>query len=116
LFSTHNLVEAQEMCDRVAILNRGIIVACDTPSRIPRAVSQQKTYRITFTEATLEGGLESAVKKIELIPGVQKTTLEIDANRNVSALSLSVDSNFALSSILPLLIWRERYSSGYPHY
>lgn len=34
LFTTHNMEEAAEMCDRVAIINRGRIVAMDTPDSL----------------------------------------------------------------------------------
>ena len=34
LLSTHLIEEAEQLCDRVAIIDRGKIVACDTPGRL----------------------------------------------------------------------------------
>ncbi len=34
LFSTHILSEAQQICDRVLIINKGMIVAEDTPENL----------------------------------------------------------------------------------
>jgi len=33
LLTTHYMVEADELCDRVAIINQGRVLACDTPRR-----------------------------------------------------------------------------------
>lgn len=37
LLTTHYMVEAEEMCDRVAIINQGKILACDTPKTLSKA-------------------------------------------------------------------------------
>jgi ABC-2 type transport system ATP-binding protein len=34
LLSTHDLHEAQRLCDRVVVLHRGRVAACDTPARL----------------------------------------------------------------------------------
>ena len=36
---THNVLEAESVLDRVAILDRGRVIACDTPGRLKAAVS-----------------------------------------------------------------------------
>ncbi|MDQ1697646.1 MAG: type transport system ATP-binding protein, partial [Frankiaceae bacterium] len=36
---THNVLEAETVLDRVAILDRGRVIACDTPGRLKAAVS-----------------------------------------------------------------------------
>jgi ABC-2 type transport system ATP-binding protein len=38
---THNVLEAESMLDRVAILDRGRVIACDTPGRLKAAVSAE---------------------------------------------------------------------------
>ncbi len=37
LLTTHYMVEADELCDRVAIINQGRVLACDSPSCIETA-------------------------------------------------------------------------------
>jgi ABC-2 type transport system ATP-binding protein len=35
---THNVVEAEQLLDRVAVLDQGTVIACDTPGRLKAAV------------------------------------------------------------------------------
>lgn len=37
ILTTHNMYEAEELCDRVAIVNKGRIVACNTPKKLKKA-------------------------------------------------------------------------------
>lgn len=39
LFTSHNMAEVAEVCDRVMFLQKGKIVACDTPEQLARSVS-----------------------------------------------------------------------------
>ncbi len=39
MLSTHNLADAQELCDRVIIINQGRIVAEDTPERLAQQIA-----------------------------------------------------------------------------
>jgi ABC-2 type transport system ATP-binding protein len=34
MIATNDMSEAHELCDRVAILDRGVLVACDTPAAL----------------------------------------------------------------------------------
>jgi ABC-2 type transport system ATP-binding protein len=36
---THNVIEAEALLDRVAVLDRGRVIACDSPGRLKAAVS-----------------------------------------------------------------------------
>lgn len=38
---THNVVEAEAVLDRVAVLDRGRVIACDTPGRLKAALSDE---------------------------------------------------------------------------
>ena len=40
LFTSHNMTEVEELCDRVLILKRGSIIADNTPEEIARQISQ----------------------------------------------------------------------------
>ncbi|MFX8945997.1 ABC transporter ATP-binding protein, partial [Acinetobacter baumannii] len=49
ILTTHYLEEAEELCDRIAIINKGQLVACDTtPTLISRL--DRKDLRITVAE------------------------------------------------------------------
>lgn len=63
LLSTHILSEAQNMCDRVLIINKGSIVAEDTPENLQsRLVGSQRVVLRVRGDAD---GLDETVKKVK---------------------------------------------------
>jgi ABC-2 type transport system ATP-binding protein len=65
LLSTHILSEAQQICDRVLIINKGHIAAEDTPERLQARLTGSE--RIYLKIKGDDDGLETALKKI---PGI----------------------------------------------
>ena len=60
LLTTHFMEEAEQLCDRVAILDHGKIVALDTPAELIRSLGAEE--RIVFSvEGTLPSGFEKAL-------------------------------------------------------
>lgn len=70
LLSTHILSEAQQMCDRVMIINKGKIVAEDTPERLQARLTGSQ--RVTLQVAGDDTGLENVVQEIPGVAGVQR--------------------------------------------
>lgn len=50
--TTHNMEEASQMCDRVAILTRGKIVAIDSPEKLKRTIASLQSIEVAFEKAT----------------------------------------------------------------
>jgi len=46
--TTHNMAEAEEICDRVAIINQGRIAAIDTPDQLRQTVRASQYVEVTF--------------------------------------------------------------------
>ncbi|MFC1936456.1 ATP-binding cassette domain-containing protein [Chloroflexota bacterium] len=46
LLTTHYMVEAEELCDRVAIINAGKVLACDTPANLKHELQKDAIFRI----------------------------------------------------------------------
>jgi ABC-2 type transport system ATP-binding protein len=46
--TTHNMDEANRLCDRVAIINHGKIVAIDRPSKLKNIIKRLKSVEISF--------------------------------------------------------------------
>jgi ABC-2 type transport system ATP-binding protein len=65
LLSTHILSEAQQVCDRVVIINKGAIVAEDTPAHLQSQLAGAE--RIVVKVADGDGDLRS---RLTAIPGV----------------------------------------------
>jgi len=80
LLTTHYMVEADELCDRVAIINEGRVLACDTPSVLKQRLQKEALFEI---ETTPLNGLSLA--KLETQPGVSKVTCrEVDGGATLN--------------------------------
>jgi ABC-2 type transport system ATP-binding protein len=59
LLTTHYLEEAEELCDRIAIIDRGQVVACDTTAALLRRIDAKELHiRLAEPITTLPPGLE----------------------------------------------------------
>jgi ABC-2 type transport system ATP-binding protein len=48
LLTTHYMAEAEDLCDRLAIIDKGKVLACDTPANLKRRVQKYPLYAITL--------------------------------------------------------------------
>ena len=69
LLTTHYMVEADELCDRVAIINQGRVLACDTPSALKQSLRKEALFEI---ETSPLNGL--SLTNLERQPGVHTVT------------------------------------------
>ncbi len=46
LLTTHYMAEADDLCDRVAIINQGKVLACDTPSALKHSLQSEVIFQI----------------------------------------------------------------------
>jgi ABC-2 type transport system ATP-binding protein len=49
LLTTHYMAEADELCDRVAIIDQGRILACDTPFNLKHTLQRDAIFRLQIT-------------------------------------------------------------------
>jgi ABC-2 type transport system ATP-binding protein len=64
LITTHHMEEADQLCDRVAIMDHGKILALDTPRGLKRDLGATSVMRIAAT-----GDLDELAKRVqELVP------------------------------------------------
>jgi ABC-2 type transport system ATP-binding protein len=54
LLTTHYMEEADQLCDRVAIIDQGRIVALDTPAGLKRSVGADSVLRVSVTDGNLQ--------------------------------------------------------------
>jgi ABC-2 type transport system ATP-binding protein len=64
--TTHNMAEAEEMCDRVAIINKGRIAAIDTPDQLRDAMRSGQYVEVAF------GGGAPSEDLLSRLPGVDR--------------------------------------------
>jgi len=67
LLTTHYMVEADELCDRVAIINQGRVLACDTPANLKHRLQSDAIFKLEVSPLNGFG-----VKTLESLPGVKK--------------------------------------------
>jgi ABC-2 type transport system ATP-binding protein len=66
LLTTHNLQEADELCDRIAIMNHGKIVAIERPENLKRAIKSSTSIEVAFAQQVKEHDVYfESVNKIE---------------------------------------------------
>jgi len=56
LLTTHYMAEADEMCDRVAIIDRGRILACDSPLRLKEQLEKNVIMRVEVSSVQADFG------------------------------------------------------------
>ncbi|HMJ77931.1 MAG TPA: ABC transporter ATP-binding protein [Iamia sp.] len=75
LLTTHYMEEADQLCDRVAIIDQGRIVADDTPAGLKRSVGADTTVRVV-----IEGDLPELARLLRVeIAGATDATVVGDA-------------------------------------
>jgi len=65
--TTHNIYEAFNLCDRIAVINRGEIIANGSPAELKRRFSGSEVLEVSF-----DGKM--SVEEISRIPGVIKAS------------------------------------------
>ncbi|WP_346290453.1 ABC transporter ATP-binding protein [Sphaerothrix gracilis] len=73
ILSTHILPEVSMTCDRVAIINRGQVVATDTPANLMSHLSGGTNY-----ELELEGDLQVAQQQLQALPQIRQVNVLTD--------------------------------------
>jgi ABC-2 type transport system ATP-binding protein len=102
--STHNLYEAQDICDRIAIMDRGKITACDTPDNIRSVILDENVFNITFIDAPFNDEKMKMVDALEGVEGVHGVTPEVDFEGGFHGLSVRVDKDRDIHGILEVLL------------
>ncbi len=95
LITTHYMEEADQLCDRIAIVDHGRVVALDTPDRLKRSLSGTEVVRMEIgapeaEEAGLLGRLEGrgTVTRRERVDGSLHLTMRCASARDLVPLAI----------------------------
>ena len=102
ILTTHYLIEAEQMCDRIGILSKGNLVALDTTKNL---INKIQTKTVTFTVNQKTKIDEIPLKSLKIISqtgdkltlSYEKNNLKIDeiisyfSNKNIIILDISTD-------------------------
>ena len=95
LLATHNMAEVDAICNRVAIIDKGKILACDTPANLKRSLGAPSLV-LEVSPVPAPGSLDSLTKH----EGVKGFTASNDPERGVSRVQVVVDSDEAAQSVV----------------
>jgi ABC-2 type transport system ATP-binding protein len=97
LLTTHYMAEADQLCDRIAIIDDGKILACDTPDTLKRFVKASTMLKIDVTLLNNKSVLDD-------IPGVEKFTYTDDPASNLTSLKFVLRDESAVSDIVSEIV------------
>jgi ABC-2 type transport system ATP-binding protein len=101
---THNVLEAETVLDRVAVLERGRLVACDTPGRLKASVSAEVRLQLVWRGEPPSDPLVAALRGRATVAG-RRWTLHLPAaearqalERLTTGATLAALDDFTLST------------------
>lgn len=79
VFTSHNMAEVAEVCDRIIVMKNGTIIASDTPARLAASIS------VTHVELMISEGLEAALMYLttqQMIHAQEKNSIIIEIDEH----------------------------------
>lgn len=98
LLTTHYMAEADELCDRIAIIDHGKVLACDTPSNLKKVLQEQPVF-----EFKAGGVTDRTIAALGEAPGVVRVTGTPDESGSFYTLKLILESEAAIGSVVTTL-------------
>jgi ABC-2 type transport system ATP-binding protein len=95
LLTTHYMAEADDLCDRLAIIDKGKVLACDTPTNLKRRVQAHPLFELSL--APLD-----RVPDLAAVPGVHQATTT--TTPTTIELKVSLKDESAIGSVVQSLV------------
>jgi len=93
---THNLVEAQRLCDRVAVMENGRLVALGTPSDLTREYVKRLDVDLEVAPAQMESAMQLLQELKDLVLGTPKQGKDV--------INLTLSGREAIPELLSILV------------
>ncbi len=77
LLTTHYMAEADELCDRLAIIDKGKVLACDTPANLKRRMQEHPLFEISVTPARDPMHLEAVLGVHQVTETARATAIDL---------------------------------------
>jgi ABC-2 type transport system ATP-binding protein len=95
LLTTHYMAEADELCDRLAIIDKGKVLALDTPANLKRRVQQHSMFELSLAHG-------STLPDLAKLPGVfQSVTTETPNTLEVKVL---LHEESVIGTVVPAVV------------
>ena len=96
LLTTHYMAEADELCDRVAIIDRGKVLACDTPSSLKKQVQRNPIFELSLDPGSNEWS------EVGRLPGVHQCVAS--TTPTTVELKVSLEEESAIGTVVQNLV------------
>ncbi len=106
ILSSHILPEVNEVCDRIIIINRGRLVAVDSPANLREKLTKSAFTIIKIRETSSTRSASEILSEIEGVLSVRKETLSDDITKLTVESKPEIDPREIISS--------ELVKNGYP--
>ena len=101
LLTTHYMAEADELCDRIAIVDHGRILAIGSPNELKRRVQRESIFRLELDR--LDGGPAVLARLPGVVSAAPAATTDGSADRHTVAISLVLTEDGALGGVVGAL-------------
>jgi len=98
LITTHYMAEADELCDRIAIINNGKVHACDTPQNLKKLLQKQPVFKIVASRIGLE-----AIEQLKTVSGVVRLTAKYEPEKDALDMSYILEDESAIGAAVTKL-------------
>jgi ABC-2 type transport system ATP-binding protein len=98
LLTTHYMAEADELCDRIAIIDKGKVLACDTPTNLKRLLQKQPVFEITASGVT-----QRTLAALGETSGVMRVTSESVEGGSANKLRFILQEESAIGAVVNTL-------------
>lgn len=89
--TTHDMAEAEAVCDRVTLIDRGRVLACESPSALSRLLSRHERIECT-------GVADAVVDQLRSLPGIDRVTVTAESVR------IDLESEAAVGEVMRWLV------------
>ncbi len=96
---THRLEEAEELCDRVAIMNHGRIIVCGPVAEVKKHIPARQKYRLRVQHLPPQ-----ALDGLRALPGVVGLQGTTDNSHGTNLELVLADENEALPSVMRFIV------------
>jgi ABC-2 type transport system ATP-binding protein len=96
LLTTHYMAEADELCDRLAIIDRGKVLACDTPGNLKKRVQKYPLFELSLAPGT------NGWADLGKLPGVHQSTTA--TTPTTVELKVSLEQEPAIGAVVQNLV------------
>jgi ABC-2 type transport system ATP-binding protein len=93
LLTTHYMAEAEALCDRVAIIDRGRVVACDSPENLKKLLAHEAVYQVE-TDLALD-----LVDPFSQLAGLRRYGTEHKANAGTTRFQVILDHGAEVATV-----------------